>query len=49
MYDSSNNIYTVDYNWSYVRNSIYFKNKEAAIAVISNPNFRSILDDIYKN
>ena len=49
MYDNSNNIYTVDYNWSYIRNNIYFKNKEDIIAVINNPNFKVILDNIYKN
>lgn len=49
MYDNSNNIYTVDYNWNYVRNSIYFKNKEDALAVINNPNFKVILDNIYRN
>lgn len=27
---------------------IYFKNKEDAQAVINNPNFRDILDKIYK-
>lgn len=29
--------------------AIYFKNKEDAQAVIDNPNFRSILDAIYKD
>lgn len=48
MYDNSNNIYTVDYNWSHVRNNIYFKNKEDIIAIINNPNFKAILDNIYK-
>ena len=49
MYDNNNNIYTVDYNGSYTLNNIYFKNKEDAIAVINNPNFKDILDTIYKN
>ena len=49
IYDNSNNTYIVDYNNSYTFNNIYFKNKEDAIAVINNPNFRDILDKIYKN
>ena len=32
----------------YNEGAIYFKNKEDAQAVIDNPNFRSILDAIYK-
>lgn len=34
---------------SYNEGAIYFKNKEDAQAVIDNPNFRSILDEIYKD
>lgn len=41
--------YKVDYNWMTIFSSIYFKNKKDAQAVIDNPNFRSILDAIYKN
>ena len=33
---------------NYNEGAIYFKNKEDAQAVIDNPNFRSILDAIYK-
>ena len=33
----------------YNEGAIYFKNKEDAQAVIDNPNFRSILDAIYKD
>lgn len=33
----------------YDKGAIYFKNKEDAQAVIDNPNFRSILDAIYKD
>lgn len=44
------NTYTVDYSWTAIyNNNIYFKNKKDAQAVIDNPNFRSILDVIYKN
>lgn len=34
---------------NYNEGVIYFKNKEDAQAVIDNPNFRSILDAIYKD
>lgn len=34
---------------NYNEGAIYFKNKEDAQAVIYNPNFRSILDAIYKD
>lgn len=47
MYNS--NIYKVDYNWASIYDRIYFKNKKDAQAVIDNPNFRDILDAIYKN
>ena len=45
----NNNTYIVDYNWASIYNKIYFKNKKDAQAVIDNPNFRYILDAIYKN
>lgn len=41
--------YKVDYSWMTIFSSIYFKNKKDAQEVIDNPNFRSILDAIYKN
>lgn len=41
--------YKVDYNWMTIFSNIYFKNKKDAQAVIDNPNFRDILDKIYKN
>lgn len=43
------NTYKVDYGWMTICSNIYFKNKKDAQAVIDNPNFRSILDAIYKN
>lgn len=49
LYDNNNNTYTVDYNGNYVLNNIYFKCKEDAKAVIDNPNFREILDAIFKS
>ena len=41
--------YKVDYGWTSICSNIYFKHKKDAQAVIDNPNFRSILDVIYKN
>lgn len=45
----NNNTYIVDYNWASIYNKIYFKNKKDAQSVIDNPNFRAILNTIYKN
>ena len=45
----NNNTYIVDYNWTSIYNKIYFKNKKDAQSVIDNPNFRAILNAIYKN
>lgn len=45
----NNSTYIVDYNWASIYNKIYFKNKKDAQSVIDNPNFRDILDAIYKN
>ena len=33
----------------YNEGAVYFKNKDDAQAVIDNPNFKNILDEIYKN
>ena len=41
--------YAVDCNYTYNYGNIFFKNKKDAQAVIDNPNFRSILDAVYKN
>ena len=41
--------YEVDWNQGIAHTGIIFKNKEDAIAVINNPDFKNILDDIYKN
>lgn len=41
--------YVVDCNYTYNYGNIFFKNKKDAQAVIENPNFRDILDKIYKN
>lgn len=37
--------YTTDVNWG----NIYFKSRDDAKSVIDNPNFRTILDEIYKD
>ena len=42
-------IYKVDYGLMTIFSNIYFKNKKDAQAVIDNPNFRSILNTVYKN
>ena len=41
--------YNVDYDVCLNRCCVYFKNQEDAQAVIDNPNFRDILDTIYKD
>lgn len=41
--------YGITFCGNYNEGAIYFKNKEDAQAVIDNPNFRSILDAIYKD
>lgn len=41
--------YKVDHGWTSICSNIYFKNKKDAQVVIDNPNFRDILDAIYKN
>ncbi len=48
-FDNNNNEYDVKYNDAFCRSTIYFKNLKDAKAIIDNPNFRSILDAIYKN
>lgn len=45
----NNSTYVVDYNWTSIYDKIYFKNKKDAQSVIDNPNFRAILNVIYKN
>ena len=49
IYNGVDDTYAVDYNCIYTYSNIYFKNKEDAIAIINNPNFRDILDAVYKN
>lgn len=49
IYNNKTDIYRVDFNNSFALSTIYFKNRENAIAVINNPHFKNILDNIYKN
>lgn len=49
IYNGKCDTYEVDYNSIYTNSNIYFKNKEDTIAIINNPNFRDILDAVYKN
>ena len=48
-YSTRSNTYGVSNTSSTNYGNIFFKNKEDAIAVIYNPNFKDILDKIYKN
>ena len=43
-----NNEYTVEYAYNYNQCFVYFKKEEDAQAVIDNPNFREILDKVFK-
>lgn len=49
LYYANEKTYLIDYNVSYSSHMVYFKNRKDAQAVIDNPNFRDILDAIYKN
>ena len=49
IYSYKDNIYAIDYSYYYTYNTIYFKNRKDAIAVINNPNFKVILDNIYRS
>ena len=48
-YSKKFNKYDITLSVLYKDNFLYFKNQEDAQAVINNPNFRNILDTIYKN
>lgn len=48
-YDTIREKYDIEFSGGSVRNDVYFKNKKDAQEVIDNPNFREILDTIYKN
>ena len=46
--NNNKNVYSIEYRLKMNYGSIFFKNEEDAQAVIDNPNFRDILDTIYK-
>lgn len=48
-YDTIREKYDIEFSGGSVRNDVYFKNKKDAQEVIDNPNFREILDAIFKN
>lgn len=48
-FDYHKDRFYVDYNNSIGAGDVFFKNQEDARAVINNPNFKSILNTIYKN
>lgn len=48
-FDYHKNRFYVDYNNSIGAGDVFFKNSEDARAVINNPNFKNILNTIYKN
>ena len=48
-YSKNLNKYDITLSVLYKDNFLYFKNQEDAQAVIDNPNFRDILDTIYKD
>ena len=49
LYDNKRNSYITDYRTFCKNGNIFFKNRKDAQAVIDNPNFREILNKIYKN
>ena len=48
-FDNESSFYTVKCGYMVSYSIVYFKNRKDAQAVIDNPNFRKILDAIYKN
>lgn len=47
-YDNDNDNYTISSNTIWNQGTVYFKNKEDVQAVIDNPNFRDILNKVFK-
>lgn len=48
-YNKKYDEYSIYYSFLEIESIIYFKNKEDVQSIIGNPNFRYILDTIYKN
>lgn len=49
VFDCDKNYYSIGYKYKTNSGNIFFRNKVDAQAVIDNPNFRDILDTIYKD
>lgn len=49
LYSNRSQCYITDYRTCFAADTVYFKCEKDAQAVIDNPNFREILDAIYKN
>ena len=49
VFDCNKNCYSIRYKYETNSGNIFFKNKKDAQSVIDNPNFRDILDTIYKD
>lgn len=49
LYSNRAQCYITDYRTCFAADTVYFKREKDAQAVIDNPNFREILDVIYKN
>lgn len=49
LYSNRAQCYITDYRTCFAADTVYFKHEKDAQAVIDNPNFREILDAIYKN
>lgn len=49
LYSNRAQYYITDYRTSFAADTVYFKREKDAQAVIDNPNFREILDAIFKN
>ena len=48
-FNFSNGKFYIDYNNNLTNGGVYFKNLDDAQSVIDNPNFREILETIFKN
>lgn len=48
IFENYNNRYSISSRYKISTNDVFFKNKKDAQAVIDNPNFKDILDAIYK-
>lgn len=49
VFDCNKNCYSIGYKYETNSGNIFFKNEEDAQAIIDNPNFKYILDAIYKD